>query len=98
MPQSPLDPRLSFAVVGGCADGLLKAYGANVRRDFAHKTSRALVQSDAQVLVFEDLKLHSMTRAPKPKVKSKGRYVANGVAAKAESNNHMLFRTLGLVK
>ncbi|NDD11872.1 MAG: transposase, partial [Betaproteobacteria bacterium] len=76
----------------------LKAYGANVRRDFAHKTSRAVVRSDAKLLVFEDLKLQNMTRAPKPKVNSKGRYVANGAAAKAGSNKSMLSSALGLVK
>ena len=76
----------------------LKAYAANVRRDFAHKASHALVKSDAHVFVFEDLKLQNMTKAPKAKVDTKGRYIANGAAAKAGLNKAMLSSALGLVK
>ena len=76
----------------------LKAYGANVRRDFAHKTSHTLVKSDAQLLVFEDLKLKNMIKAPKAKVNSKGRYIANGAAAKAGLHKVMLSSALGLAK
>jgi putative transposase len=76
----------------------LKAYGANVRKDFAHKTSHTLVKSQAEVFVFEDLKLSNMTRAPKAKVDEKGRYIANGAAAKAGLNKSMLSSALGLVK
>ena len=76
----------------------LKAYGAHVRRDFAHKASHALVKSDAHVFVFEDLKLQNMTKAPKAKVDTKGRYIANGAAAKAGLNKSMLSSALGLVK
>ena len=43
------------------------AYAANVRHDFAHKASRKIVDSEAEVFVFEDLKVKNMTRAPKPK-------------------------------
>ncbi len=42
-------------------------YAANVRHDFAHKASRKLVDSPAEVFVFEDLKVKNMTRAPKPR-------------------------------
>jgi len=76
----------------------LKAYAANVRRDFAHKASHALVKSDAHVFVFEELKLQNMTKAPKAKVDTKGRYIANGAAAKAGLNKSMLSSALGLVK
>lgn len=80
----------------------LKAYGAEVRRDFAHKTSLQLVQSKAQVFAFEDLKLKNMTAAPAPKpagdFHKTGRYTANGAAAKAGLNRALLGSALGLVK
>lgn len=80
----------------------LKGYGAEVRRDFAHKTSFQLVHSQAQVFVFEDLKLQNMTAAPAPKqaadFKKTGRYTANGAAAKAGLNKALLSSALGLVK
>lgn len=76
----------------------LKAYAANVRKDFAHKTSFALVQSGAKVFVFEDLKLKNMTAAPKAKVGGNGRYTKNGAAAKAGLNKALLSSALGLVK
>jgi putative transposase len=77
----------------------LKGYAANVRKDFAHKSSFALVNSDAQVLVFEALKLNNMTAAPKAKVDpNNGRFIRNGAAAKAGLNKSMLSSALGLVK
>ncbi|MCF8169247.1 MAG: transposase [Rhodoferax sp.] len=76
----------------------LKAYSANVRKDFAHKASHALVSSEVQVFVFEDLKLKNMTAAPKAKVDDKGRYIKNGAAAKAGLNKALLSSALGLVK
>ena len=75
-----------------------KGYGANVRRDFAHQTSHALVTSRAQVFVFEDLKLKNMTAAPAPKQDAAGRYTANGAAAKAGLNKALLASALGLVR
>lgn len=76
----------------------LKGYGARVRQDFAHKTSHALVASNAQVFVLEDLKLQNMTVAPAPRRDEQGRYTANGAAAKAGLNKAILARALGLVK
>ena len=38
---------------------------ANIRNDFAHKTSRSLIESKAKVIVFEALRTSSMTRKPK---------------------------------
>jgi putative transposase len=76
----------------------LKGYGADVRKDFAHKASHTLTESSAQIFVFEDLKLQNMTKAPKAKVDSKGRYTKNGAAAKAGLNKVMLASALGLVK
>lgn len=75
-----------------------QAYGREVRRDFAHKTSHALVTSSAQVLVFEDLKLRNITAAPAPKQDRQGRYTANGAAAKAGLNKALLANALGLVR
>ena len=49
-----------------------QVYAANVRHDFAHKASRKLVDSPAEVFVFEDLKVKNMTRAPKPKKSAGG--------------------------
>jgi len=39
----------------------------NVRRDFAHKTSRKLVDSDQEIFIAEALKLKNMTARPKAK-------------------------------
>lgn len=76
----------------------LKGYAANVRQDFAHKTSFSLVASSAQVFAFEDLKLMNMTAAPASKQDAKGRYTANGAAAKAGLNRALLSSALGLIK
>lgn len=76
----------------------LKAYGAEVRRDFAHKASHALATSPAEVFVLEDLKLKNMTAAPAPRRDTHGRYTANGAAAKAGLNKALLASSLGLVK
>src|SRR5512143_2082202 len=48
--------------IAGC-----HVYAANIRHDFAHKASRKIVDSEAEVFVFEDLKVKNITRAPKPK-------------------------------
>jgi len=76
----------------------LKTYGAEVRRDFAHKASHALAASSAEVFVLEDLKLKNMTAAPAPRLDKPGRYTANGAAAKAGLNKALLASSLGLVK
>lgn len=75
----------------------LKAYGAHVRVDFAHKASHELATSPAQVFVLEDLKLKNMTAAPAPRLGPHGRYTANGAAAKAGLNQALLASALGLV-
>ncbi|MHD0644091.1 RNA-guided endonuclease InsQ/TnpB family protein [Pseudomonas aeruginosa] len=64
---------------------------ADVRRDFAHQTSRRLVDSTFQIFVFEDLKIANMTRRPKPKQDEEtGEYLPNGAAAKAGLNRSIL--------
>jgi putative transposase len=74
------------------------AYAANVRHDFAHKASRKIVDSEAEVFVFEDLKVKNMTRAPKPKNAGNGRYLPNGAAAKAGLNKSILESAWGRVR
>ena len=59
-------------------------YGRNVRENFAHQTSHALVSnSDADVIAFEDLKIKNMMAAPKPKYDEAGKPLPNGRAAAA---------------
>ncbi len=63
---------------------------ANIRNDFAHKTSRSLVDSKAKVIVFEALKTSHMTRKPKAKQDEQGRYVSNKAKQKAGLNKSIL--------
>jgi putative transposase len=58
---------------------------ANRRRDFAHQTSRWLV-NDHDLIVYEDLKIKNMTRRPKPRPDQQGGYEPNGARAKAGLN------------
>ncbi len=76
------------------------AHAAHVRLDFAHKTSRKLVDSDAEIIVFEDLKVKKMTKAPEPKPADNGTgaYLPNGAAAKAGLNKAILASAWGKVK
>ena len=60
--------------------------GAEVRRDFNDKASHALVASNAEVFIFEDLKLENMTIAPTPKQDVAGRWARYGSAAEAGLN------------
>ena len=75
----------------------LKAYGREVRRDFAHKTSFALASSAPEIFVFEDLKLKNLTAAPHPKKDAAGRWARNGSAAKAGLTKKLLAGSLGQV-
>lgn len=63
---------------------------ANIRNDFAHKTSRSLVDSKAKVIVFEALRTSSMTRKPKAKQDKQGRYISNKAKQKAGLNKSIL--------
>jgi len=65
---------------------------ANIRNDFCHKTSRALVNEDKlNVFVFEDLSTSSMTRKPKPKEDERtGKFLPNNRNAKAALNDAIL--------
>ncbi len=63
----------------------------NHRHDFQHKAARALVNRFG-VLVFEDLKITQMSKAPDPKPdpEREGAYLPNGAAAKAGLNRSIL--------
>lgn len=74
-----------------------KAKQRNIRKDFCHKTSRAIVDGPALINVFENLKLKNMTRRPKAKKDENGKYVRNGAAAKAGLNKGLLEPGLGQI-
>ena len=61
----------------------------NQRKDFHHKVSRKLV-NQYQVIVFEDLRIKNLTRAPAPKQDENGTYAPNGASAKAGLNKSIL--------
>ena len=63
---------------------------SNIRNDFAHKTSRSLVNGSASVIVFEDLKTSNMTKRPKAKQDENGKYISNKAKQKAGLNKAIL--------
>ncbi len=64
---------------------------ANIRRDFCHKTSKAMVcDKQAKILIFEDLKTSGMTKKPKAKPNEKGGWDKNNAKAKAGLNKSIL--------
>jgi len=74
-------------------------YGAEVRRDVAHKTSRTLASDPRYKLyVFEALKVQNMTAKAMPKQDEQGRWVRNGGAAKSGLNKSILASTWGQTK
>ncbi len=74
-------------------------YAKNVRHDFAHKVSRALVSAPGvRLVVMEGLKIQSMTRRPKGKTDKAGRRRRNGARAKAGLNRSILERAWGRVR
>ncbi len=62
---------------------------ANQRRDFHHKVARKLINR-CQVIVFEDLQVKNLTKAPTPKQDENGKYLPNGAAAKAGLSKSIL--------
>ena len=73
-------------------------YLGNVRKDFAHKTSRALVNDPkTRVIAFEALEVKNMTARPKPKQDENGQWLKNGAAAKAGLNTAILGSAWGKV-
>ena len=77
----------------------LSRYAKDVRRDFAHQTSHALV-ADPQILllVFEALGVQRMTRRPKAKQDEQGRWLKNNACAKAGLNRAILASAWGKTK
>lgn len=74
-------------------------YGADVRRDMAHKTSFNLATDPrVKLFVFEALKVKNMTRRSKPRQDDAGRWVRNGAAAKSGLNKAILASTWGKTK
>ena len=74
-------------------------YGADVRRDVAHKTSYTLASDPRyKLFVFEALKVKNMTKRAKPKQDEQGRWVRNGAAAKSGLNKSILASTWGQTK
>jgi len=63
---------------------------ANIRKDFCHKTSHALVTSSAKIFIFEDLKMANMTKASKPNQDRNGKYISNKAKQKAGLNKAIL--------
>ena len=74
-------------------------YANNVRKDFAHKASHALVTAPGVRLVaMEDLKVAAMSRRPKAKVDARGRHAPNGARAKAGLNKGILHSAWGRIR
>ena len=74
-------------------------YGADVRRDVAHKTSCTLASDPRyKLFVFEALKVKNMVQKAKPKQDEQGRWVRNGAAAKSGLNKSILASTWGQSK
>ena len=61
----------------------------NQRADFLHKQSRQLVNT-YETIVFEDLQIVTITKAPKAKQDETGAYLPNGAAAKGGLNTSLL--------
>jgi len=59
------------------------------RRDFLHQQSHNLVKNYG-TLVFEELHIDNMTKAPDPKQDEDGKYLPNGAAAKGGLNKSIL--------
>lgn len=72
---------------------------ANIRNNFCHQTSYKLVhQKDTQVFIFEDLGTKRMTKRPKPKQDSKGKWLKNKASAKAGLNKAILDKSWHLLE
>jgi len=61
----------------------------NQRADFLHKQSRQLVNT-YETIVFEDLQIANISKAPKAKQDENGKYVPNGASAKGGLNTSIL--------
>lgn len=76
-----------------------RQYEKNVRRDFAHQTSHAIVADPkALLIVFEALGVQRMTKKPKAKQDGQGHWQKNGARAKAGLNRSILASAWGKTK
>ena len=69
----------------------------NIRQDCAHKISHAIVETEAQIFVHEDLPVKNMTKRAKPRQDANGKYIKNGAAAKSGLNDAILRSMWGMV-
>lgn len=69
----------------------------NIRKDFCHKTSRAIVDSAPGIVGMEDLKVKNMTKRPKAKQDENGKYLKNNAAQKAGLNKSILNKGWGIL-
>lgn len=65
------------------------------KRNFAHQTSRQLVNSESQCFVLENLLIPQMTKRPAPQQDAQGKYLPNRSAAKAGLNRSILESSWG---
>ncbi len=73
-------------------------YEKNVRHEYAHQTSHALVVHMAYDLyTFEGLPIKNMTKRPKAKKDAQGHFLPNGAKAKAGLNRAILSSAWGQV-
>ena len=73
-------------------------YEKNVRQDYAHQTSHALVvHDDYDLYVFEALAIPNMTQHPKAQTDAQGRFLPNKATAKAGLNRAILSSAWGQV-
>lgn len=74
-------------------------YGANLRRDVAHKTSHTLASDDRyKLFVFEALSVNNMTKRAKARQDEQGRWQRNGGRAKSGLNKAILSSAWGQTK
>lgn len=72
--------------IGSCYQKIM-----NIRNDFCHKTSHAIVSNKVnKIIILEDLKTRNLTKKPKTKVDSHGKWEKNGATAKAGLNKAIL--------
>jgi putative transposase len=62
---------------------------ANQRKDFLHKASHSLINSDG-LIVFEELQPANMSKRPKPKQDEQGDSIPNGAATKGGLNKSIV--------
>ena len=66
----------------------------NIRKDFAHKTSHAIVNAPGSLLVFEDLQIKNMTASAKGTIAAPGK----NIRQKAGLNRAILHSCWGTIK